>query len=111
MTERTCNIIRACKGTLCWGIEDRLERIKTYLSAECDCDKEDYTDADIESIMINAAYDYIDTCDKPSSFLRLMYECIAKPVNLADRIAIAFTLVQVKRDDEYINGFKKEFFE
>ena len=62
-------------------------------------------------IMVDAVYDYIDTCDRPSTFLQLMRECIAKDVNLAQRICITFTLVKVRNDSgEYINGFKEEFF-
>lgn len=110
MTQRTCNIIRACKGSLYPEIEDRIERVKTYMSEECLCAKEYYTDEEMESIMMDAVYDYIDTCNRPSTFIRLMKDCIAKDINLIERICIAFTLVKVKNDDEYINGFKEEFF-
>ena len=110
MTQRTCNIIRACKGSLYPEIESRIERVKAYMSKECLCEKEWYTDEEMENIMVDAVYDYIDTCDRPSTFLRLMRDCIAKDVNLTQRICIAFTLVKVKNDDKYINGFKEEFF-
>lgn len=110
MTQRTCNIILACKGSLYPEIDSRIERVKAYMSDVCACPKEWYTDKEVESIMVNAVYDYIDTCDKPSTFLRLMYDCIAKDVSLTQRICIAFTLVKVKNDDEYVNGFKEVFF-
>ena len=110
MTQRTCNIILACKGSLYPKIESRIERVKTYMSEECLCEKEYYTDREMESIMMDAVYDYIDTCGRPSTFLRLMKDCIAKDVSLIQRICIAFTFVKVKNDDEYINGFKEEFF-
>lgn len=111
MTQRTCNIIRACKGTLYPEIENRIDRVKAYMSEECDCPIEHYTDNIIESIIINAVYDYIDTCDRPSTFLRLINDCIERDLNMVEKICIAFTLVQVKRSDgEYINGFKEEFF-
>ena len=110
MTQRTCNIILACKGSLYPEIESRIERVKTYMSEECLCEKEWYTDGEMENIMMDAVYDYIDTCDRPSTFLRLMKDCIAKDVSLIQRICIAFTLVKVKNYDEYINGFKEEFF-
>ena len=110
MTQRTCNIIRACKGSLYPEIESRIERVKTYMSEECLCKKEWYTDEEMENIMVDAVYDYIDTCDRPSTFLRLMNDCIAKDVCITQRICIAFTLVKVKNDDKYINGFKEEFF-
>lgn len=110
MTQRTCNIIRACKGSLYSEIDNRIERVKAYMSEECLCEKECYTDEIMESIMIEAVYDYIDTCDRPSSFLRQIRECVAKNISLTQKICIAFTLVQVRRDGEYINGFKEEFF-
>ena len=110
MTQRTCNIIRACKGSLYPEIESRIERVKTYMSEECLCKKEWYTNEEMEYIMIDAACDYIDTCDRPSAFLRLMNDSIAKDVSLIERICIAFTLVRVKNNEQYINGFKEEFF-
>lgn len=111
MTQRTCNIIRACKGSLYPEIESRIERVKTYMSEECLYKKEWYTDKEMESIMIDAVYDYIDTCDKPSGFLRLIRDCIAKDLSIVEKICIAFTLVKVKSGDKYINGFKEEYFE
>lgn len=69
-----------------------------------------YTDREIASILASAVYDYIDTCDKPSAFLRDIIECIPKGLTLAERICSAFTLVQVKGNNEYVNGFKEEFF-
>ena len=110
MTKRTCNIIRACKGSLYPEIESRIERIKTYMSEECCCPKECYRDDVIESILMNAVYDYIDTCDRPSTFLRLMNDCVALHLTLTERICIAFTLVKVRGDNGYVNGFKEEFF-
>lgn len=111
MTQRTCNIIMACKGNIHPEIDGKIERVKEYMSDECCCGKECYTDELMESIIVNAAYDYIDTCDKSSSFLRLIRNCINKDLSLMEKICIAFSLTQVKRNDgEYINGFKEEFF-
>ncbi len=110
MTQRTCNIIRCCKGTLYPEISNRIERIKMYMSEECAYPIECYTDREIESILASAVYDYIDTCDKPSAFLRDIIECIPRSLTLAERICSAFTLVQVKGNSGYVNGFKEEFF-
>lgn len=110
MEQRTCNIIRACKGSLYPEIDNRIERVKAYLSKECGCPEEYYTEEIMESIMIDAMYDYIDTCNKPSTFLRMIRNCIKKELSLTEKICVAFTLVQVKKDDKYINGFKEEFF-
>ena len=110
MTQRTCNIIQACKGNLYPEIEDKIERIKIYMSEECACSQEAYTEDVMNSIMINAMCDYIDTCDKPSVFLRLLLSGHKKYKTCAEQICSAFTLIKVKNGCEYINGFKEEFF-
>lgn len=113
MTQRTCNIIRACKGSIYSEIADPIDRVKAYMSDECDYPAEQYTTGDIQGILTDAVYDYIDTCDRPSYFLRLMIETRAyenKVPTRIQRICRAFILVQVKNDTGYINGFKEEFF-
>ena len=112
MTERTCNIIQACKGSLYPQIDDRIMRVKSYMAEECGCDIDTYTDDVLESILKTAVYDYIDTCDRPSTFLRLMYDTIEPKISLIEKICCAFTFVRMKDSmtNEYVNGFKKEFF-
>jgi hypothetical protein len=87
-----------------------MDRIKAYMADECGCLVTDYTDDVMESIIRNAVYDYIDTCDKPSTFLRLANECIEKNLNITERFCVAFTLVQVRNNGKYVNGFKEDFF-
>lgn len=117
MTKETCDIIRVCKGTLNEEMEklypttDYLERVKIYLAKLYDVSPEDYTEKDVSKVMLEAACDYIDTCDKPSFFLRLLNIREDENYSLSKRIGIAFNFVQVRQDGEYINGFKKEFFE
>lgn len=113
MTQRTCNIIRACKGTLYPEIENKIDRVRTYMSEECDCPVEAYTDKATENIVVYAMYDYIDTCDKPSTFLRLMKDanCVAEDLTLTERICTAFSLVKVRNERGYVNGFIADFFE
>ena len=57
-------------------------------------------------------YDYIDTCDKPSAFLSLFNNVYDRNcMSLAERIAIAFTLVKVRDNSQggkYINGFNEK---
>lgn len=109
MTKTTFDIIDACKGNIFEEIPNRLERVIAYFSEETGSEKKFYTEEEMEKIMLNAMYDYIDTCNKPSTFLRLMANAI-EPENLSDRIAAAFSLVQVKNlNGEYVNGFKEEF--
>ena len=113
MTKRTCNIIRACKGNLYPEIKGKVDRVRTYMSKECMCPLSTYTTAVTESIVVEAMCDYIDTCDKPSTFLRQVRdtkEALIRDLTLTERICIAFSLVQVKNGDgEYINGFDAEF--
>lgn len=111
MTQRTCNIIRACKGSLYPEIESKIDRVRTYMSEECDCPLEAYTDTEMENIIVEAMYDYIDTCDRPSSFLRQMRDCIIKDLTLTERICTAFSLVRVRGEHGgYVNGFIADFF-
>ena len=110
MTERTFNIIRACKGTLYPEIKSKIDRVKTYMSVECDCPIEAYTDGVMEDIIVEAMYDYIDTCDKPSIFLREIRDYIDKKATLTQRICDAFSVTRVRNSDgKYINGFA-DFF-
>lgn len=111
MTQRTFNIIRDCKGALYPEIENQIDRVRKYMSEECDCPIEVYTDEATENIVVNAMYDYIDTCDRPSTFLRQVRECMVKDLTLTERICIAFSLTRVRNaEGKFINGFKAEFF-
>ncbi len=110
MTERTFNIIRACKGTLYPEIESKIDRVRTYMSEECGCPIEEYTDVEMENIVVEAMYDYIDTCDKPSIFLRQIRDCINKDSTLTERICNAFGVTRVRNaEGKYVNGFA-DFF-
>ena len=106
MNKQTYDIIMACKSS---GCADRASKVKAYLAKEYTCDELDYTESDIAHIMINAAYDYIDTCDKPSAFLRELNGIFEYSLlSVGERIARAFQHVRVKNQNgEYINGFGK----
>lgn len=109
MTERTRNIIFACKGKFYPEIANPIDRVKTYMSEECACPIEEYTDDVIESILFEAIYDYIDVCDRPSIFIRQIRECVNKDLNLLERICVAFYMIQVRKNGKCINGFKEEW--
>lgn len=110
MTERTFNIIRACKGTLYPEIESKIDRVRTYMSEECGCPIEEYTDVEMENIVVEAMYDYIDTCDKPSTFLRQIRDCVIKDTTVIQRICNAFGVTRVRNaEGKYVNGFA-DFF-
>ena len=116
MTKETCNIIRACKGSLHKTYEELnyisnvLERIKIYLSQEYQNDIQLYTDEQMEKIMYQAMGDYLDTCDKPSEFIHLL-TLNNTAMSMAEKIAEAFKWVRVRKEYSYVNGFKQEFFD
>ena len=113
MTKRTCNIIKACKNWYGYNGATQLDRVKKYISDECCFPVEDYTDNMMDNIMLEAMYDYIDTCDKPSVFLREMNNlAYREKYSQAEQIAKAFELVQVCEceNDKYINGFSEELW-
>ena len=105
MTRRTYNIIMACKKN---EKANCIESVREYMSKECMCPIEYYGEIEMGNIMRDAMYDYIDTCDKPSSFLREMdsifgYASLSK----AELIARTFRLVRVRNDNGYVNGFEE----
>ena len=105
MTERTYNIIMACKHIETGNIVDGARQ---YMSKECDVPIEEYTESQMSRIMKVAMYDYIDSCDKPSIFLRQFMEVdrFYEGISLGERIACALRCVLVKdKNGNYINGF------
>lgn len=114
MTDRTLKIINLCKG---WGkyIKNTpIETIVEYMSEECLCPKEAYTYQIIEDVMLEALYDYIDVCDKPSSVLRNIYKFYINQDDstLVDRIWRVFSLAQVHEgciNPKFCNGFDERF--
>lgn len=106
MTERTFNIIMACKRRS-ENTADVIDGVKAYMAEECNCPIYYYSEYKMSEIMRTAMYDYIDTCDKPSTFMRLFDDVFDKEhISLGERIARAFTLVRVRSDgNHYVNGF------
>lgn len=110
MTERTCNIIKACKNYFNYADGmSQLERVKKYMSEICCTPIEHYTDNVIDNIMFEAMCDFLDSCDKPSAFMWRMEHLVYKDsLCRAAQIATTFELVQVKSKDgtKYVNGFE-----
>lgn len=107
MTERTFNIIMACKHRP-ETVANVMDSVRDYMSKECDCPIDYYDESRMAVIMKIAMYDYIDTCDKPSGFLSTMEGIIGKEhLSLGEHIARAFTIVRVRDNgsNHYINGF------
>ena len=114
MEQRTLNIINICKGnTKYYGIYDdidMLEGIKQYMADECAYRAEWYTDGDMLIIMYEAMLDYLDHCNKPSVFMRRLNDVHMRVENEAMKIAIALSLVQVRDDNGYVNGFDDRIY-
>ena len=111
MNKRTCDIIMACKEETA-GHYTKLDNVIEFLSKECGTSKDEYTSDVLNDIMFDALCDFIDTCDRPSSFIRIYKNIIdGDKRDFADRLCTAFSLVKIRNDGVYVNGFKAEFFE
>lgn len=112
MEQRTCNIIMCCKGhcKLDGSGNTSLESIAAYMSHECGCPKEDYKDRLMESILLEALFDYLNSSDKPGFDLRqLFHQYALHDPSLSERICTMFQLVKVRNDSGcYVNGFSEE---
>ncbi len=112
MTQQTCSIIMACKHKNDDVDLNPIDRVKRYMSLYCDCPIEFYTNQVMQSIMFEAMCDYMDSCDKPSTFLRILNNQVCDDsLSLAERIALAFVLVQVRENGHFINGFTPELMD
>ena len=110
MEQRTLNIINILKGNTkyyrLYEDMDAIESIKQYMADECAYKVEWYTEKDMFDIIYDAMLDYLDHCDKPSYFMRQLGEVMRGRLDSITRdIAIALTLVQVRDNGNYVNGF------
>ena len=118
MDQRTCNIIRCCKGhcELPGGKDaDRLTAVAAYMAHECACPQEDYKGALLEQIMQTALFDYMNTADKPGNDLRRLFDrpALGPEPTMSERIASLFALCQIMdakdkknpKELSYVNGF------
>lgn len=104
MKERTYKIIMACKSH---GSGDVIDAVRTYMAKECMVNEIDYEEVTLSKIMLEAMYDYLDSCDRPSSFMReFMAIFYGEYLSIGERIARAFLTVRVRNNDgKYVNGF------
>lgn len=110
MTTRTQCIIAVCKGGTRYNqTEELVDSVINYMSDVCMYNKEWYTEGQIERILKEAFYDFIDTCDKPSYFLRQLDDLISIDQHLSNRICMVFSTTDVYEDCLYINGFNADY--
>ena len=121
MEKRTAEIIMICKGNHDYGEDlSYKQAISAFLSDHCLCPIDYYTEAMINNIILQAAFDYVDSFKehRPSSFLRYVKETYdlhhnplvenIKRIDIYEAICIAFEMAQVKDENGYINGFTEE---
>lgn len=117
MKQRTQNIVNVIKNPPLMGYEagDMESAVIRYMSEECACPIEYYTDDIVIGILKEAFADFISCCDNPEYYVRDLMDYLTsdnimhKPRSLKEAIITVLDLVQVKRDGEngyvYINGF------
>jgi len=112
MEQRTCNIIMTCKGNCGYAAmaDTLVDAVKIYLGKECDYPWEKYSERMIESILLEALYDFMNTATRPGYELRqLFYQYPTHNPTLSERICTMFQLTQVKKKSngvyQYMNGF------
>lgn len=118
MQQRTCNIIMCCKGNSkillpedrpLKNISKAQQQVAAYMSRECACLMEDYTGPQLEFVLSEALFDYMDTADKPGAELRnLFVRGYSEELNMSERIMTLFQLVQVRKNKGLVNGFTEE---
>lgn len=118
MSQRTCNIIRCCKGSCMLPAgkdKSRLRAVAAYMSDECACPVDDYKGRLLEQVMMEAMFDYLDHADRPGNELRRLFDVpgMGPEPTMSERIASMFALAQImdsknKSDPKelsYVNGF------
>ena len=121
MEKRTAEIIMICKGQHDYG-EDlgHKEAIAAYLSDQCGCPIEYYTEDVINNVIWDTAIDYTNSFKehRPGSFLLCVKEVFSRHnnpmvqninrIDWYEALCIAFQMAQIKNDTGYINGFTEE---
>ena len=109
MEQRTLDIIYLCKhrsNKYWYGANDCLDAIKNYIAEDCMLEVEWLSDRDMLDIMYDVMRDYLDHCDKPSFFMWQLKDVLLRDSeNLPLRIAVTLSLVQVRDNGAYVNGF------
>lgn len=104
MTERTYTLIRICKDNTWGGVPSQVRALKEYFKRRTG--RTSFRDDELESLLHEAVNDYIDSCDRPSDFLRLL----EGTAPFIERVAYAFSNVREYDRGEHrlsINGFER----
>jgi len=105
MEDRTINIILITKR---FGEPNNVKKaIAKYMSEECNCPIEIYTDDILISILRNAMYDFLHNASRKQdiiAFIRWIIDECCSYDKMIDRIIIAMSMIQVceKQDWSYV---------
>ena len=96
MEDRTINIILITKR---FGKPDNVKKaIAKYMSEECDCPIETYTDDVLISILRNAMFDFLHNASRRQDIIAFIREIVDGHCGydkMIDRIIIAMAMIQV----------------
>ena len=124
MNDLTADIIMICKGRFKTGksikqgsyfgnCTSHKQNIAIYMAERCMVPVNEYTESDINGVIIDAAKDYIDGIKVSSIFIdEVIREYCSynncffpKKIDIFEAICAAFATVKVKNGQEYVNGF------
>lgn len=102
MEDRTINIILITKR---FGEPSNIKKaIAKYMSEECDCPIEIYTDDVLISILRNAMFDFLHNASRKQDIIAFIREIVDGHQGydkMIDRIIIAMAMIQVLEKDEW----------
>ena len=105
MEDRTINIILITKR---FGKPNNVKKaIAKYMSEECNCPIEVYTDSILMSVLKEAMYDFLHNASRKQdmiAFIRWIIDECRDYYKMIDRIIIAMSMIQVceKQDWDYV---------
>ena len=113
MEDRSINIIFLIKQI--WSIDKTKRAIIKYMSEECDCPEEVYTDYVLEEIIRNVAYDFLTHTTRKNDSINFAFALIKNRYDkIPDNIIRALSYIQVRLNDNgnlsYINGWRETEF-
>lgn len=105
MNDRTINIILITKR---FGEPNNVKKaIAKYMSEECNCPIETYTESILMSIIKEAVFDFLRNASRKSDMIAFTREIVEeyRYNSMLDKIIIAFSMIQVCEKDgwEYKN--------
>lgn len=113
MEDRNINIIFLIKQL--WNINEAKMAIIKYMSEECNCPEEVYTDYVLEEIIRNVAYDFLTHTTRKNDSINFAFALMKNRYDkMPDNIIRALSYIQVRLNDNgnlsYINGWRETEF-